>query len=47
MSLHNTCGDEHESPMGRAGLLLLAIAIACSWLGVWLLWRACVALVAP
>lgn len=39
--------DRDDSPMDRAGLLLLATAIACSWLGVWLLWRACVALVAP
>lgn len=38
-------GDEHDAPMDRAALLLLAIAIACSWLGVWALWRAGVALV--
>ena len=37
--------ERDDAPMDRAGLLLLAIAIACSWLGVWALWRACVALV--
>ena len=36
-------GDEHDAPMDRAGLVLLATAWLASWAGVWGVWRACVA----
>lgn len=37
--------DAPRDPMTRAGLYLFGVAWLTSWLAVWALWRACVAVI--